>query len=70
MKKEMKINGERLYQNIKTLGQIGYVPEHGTTRMAYSDTYDQGRDYVKKLMEQAGLDTSIDSVGNLTGVFL
>ncbi len=68
MKKEMKINGERLYQNIKTLGQIGYVPEHGTTRMAYSDTYDQGRDYVKKLMEQAGLDTSIDSVGNLTGV--
>lgn len=68
MKKEMKINGERLLQEIETLGKIGYLPGSGTTRMAYSPAFAQGRDYVKSLMEQAGLETSVDAVGNLTGL--
>ncbi|CCX60408.1 putative uncharacterized protein [Blautia hydrogenotrophica CAG:147] len=63
----MRINGKRLYNHIKTLGGIGYEPELGTTRMAYSETFHEGRDYVKHLMEQAGMQTMIDGVGNLTG---
>ena len=35
--------------------------------MAYSETFHEGRDYVKHLMEQAGMQTMIDGVGNLTG---
>lgn len=64
----MRINGRRLCNNLKVLGQIGYVSGLGTTRMAYSDIFNQGRDYVKSQMEEAGLETFIDSVGNLTGV--
>ena len=40
----------------------------GTTRLPYSPEYDQGRDYVRSLMEQAGLETRTDPVGNLRGL--
>ena len=63
----MRINGKRLYYHKKPLGGIGYEPELGTKRMAYSGTFHEGRDYVKHLMEQAGMQTMIDGVGNLTG---
>ena len=58
----------RLLENITKLGHIGYEEGRGTSRMAYSDAFYEGRDYVKSLMEEAGLSTHIDAVGNLTGV--
>ena len=58
----------RLSESINKLGHIGYVEGRGTSRMAYSDAFYEGRDYVKSLMEEAGLSTHIDAVGNLTGV--
>ncbi|MCI5721218.1 MAG: M20 family metallo-hydrolase [Firmicutes bacterium] len=58
----------RLSESINKLGHIGYVEGRGTSRMAYSDAFYKGRDYVKSLMEEAGLTTHIDAVGNLTGV--
>ena len=38
----MEINAKRLVENIKTLGKIGYKPEKGTTRPAYSKAYFEG----------------------------
>ena len=60
--------GERLEQWLHELGQIGFQEGVGTTRLPYSPEYDQGRDYVRSLMEQAGLETRTDPVGNLRGL--
>ena len=61
------INGTRLYDHLTRLGQIGFVPKEGTTRLPYTPAYDEGRIYVQQCMEQAGLQTSVDPVGNLIG---
>lgn len=63
----MNVDGKWLQEALNTLGIIGFVPSEGTTRLAYHPAYDKGRDYVKGLMEDAGLQTAIDRVGNLTG---
>ena len=61
------INGTRLYDHLTRLGQIGFVPKEGTTRLPYTPAYDEGRIYVQQCMEQAGLQTSVDPVGTLIG---
>lgn len=61
------INGTRLYDHLTQLGRIGFVPKEGTTRLPYTPAYDEGRIYVQQCMEQAGLQTSVDPVGNLIG---
>ena len=63
----MEINIERLYKNVEDLGKIGFEDNVGVTRLAYSSEYDKGVDFVKNLMESAGLKTYIDPVGNLIG---
>ena len=60
------INGTRLYDHLTRLGRIGFVPKEGTTRLPYTPAYDEGRIYVQQCMEQAGLQTSVDPVGNLS----
>lgn len=64
----MDINGDRLLRELTELGNIGYKEGVGTSRMAYSETFNQGRDYVKQLMESTGMSARVDEVGNLTGV--
>ena len=58
----------RLLRDIEELAAIGYVSQAGTNRMAYSTAFFEGRDLVKRRMEEAGLRTRIDRVGNLYGV--
>ncbi len=64
----MGIQTERLLRDLKNLGQIGYEEGKGVFRMAYSTAFLEGRAFVKKRMEEAGLQTSIDAVGNLIGI--
>ncbi|WP_324824184.1 Zn-dependent hydrolase [Sinanaerobacter sp. ZZT-01] len=64
----MKVNGERLLCQIQELGKIGFKEGSGTTRISYSKEYEMGRDYVKKKMQEAGLQVSVDAVGNLCGL--
>ena len=64
----MSVRIERLMEDLKKLGSIGFVPGKGANRMAYSKNFYEGRDFVRKKMEEAGLMTCIDAVGNLTGV--
>ncbi len=63
----MKVQTDQTIEELKTLGHIGFDPRTGTTRVAYSDAFYEGREYVKRCMENAGLKTRIDSVGNLFG---
>lgn len=63
----MIINIDRLKNNLLSLGKIGYEEGKGITRPAFTREYEEGRAFVKNLMEEAGLFVYQDSVGNLFG---
>ena len=60
------INETRINQTMQELGQLGDSPE-GMLRVAYSPEDIAGRDYTVKLMREAGLETRIDTAGNIIG---
>jgi N-carbamoyl-L-amino-acid hydrolase len=60
------INETRINQTMQELGQLGDSPE-GMLRVAYSPEDIAGRDYAVKLMREAGLETRIDTAGNIIG---
>lgn len=61
------INEPRLSQTLKELGDIGASPD-GMDRVAYSTEDIAGREYTIELMRQAGLETRIDTAGNIIGI--
>ena len=63
------IEQERIYEELKELGKIGFSPGMGTSRVAYSPDFFRGRDFVAGKMEEAGLEIQTDGVGNLTGLW-
>ena len=60
------INGPRLNQTLQELGHLGESPD-GMNRVAYSPEDILGREYSINLMREAGLDTRIDTAGNIIG---
>jgi N-carbamoyl-L-amino-acid hydrolase len=60
------INDQRFNQTLQELGRLGESPT-GMDRVAYSPEDILGRDYAIKLMQEAGLDTRIDTAGNIIG---
>ncbi len=64
----MKINGTRLMEQMYHLGTIGFEEGKGMTRMSYSPDFFKGTEYVKGLMEDAGLSVTEDAVGNVYGI--
>ena len=60
------INDTRINQTLQELGQLGDSPE-GMDRVAYSPEDVLGRDYTINLMREAGLETRIDTAGNIIG---
>jgi len=60
-------NAERMEQRIQALSQFGANPQGGVSRVAFSKADIQGREYIKSLMEQAGLDVRLDTAGNVIG---
>lgn len=72
----MKINLQRLKNNLIDLGFIGYNGEDendlpfgdkGITRLPFTKEYDKADDFVVNLMQEAGLEIKHDSIGNLFG---
>jgi N-carbamoyl-L-amino-acid hydrolase len=57
----------RLARHIEALGHFGANPEGGVSRVAFSPADVAGREYVKSLMHEAGLEVRIDAAGNLIG---
>lgn len=60
-------SAERIEQHITALSAFGANPEGGVSRVAFSEADIAGREYIKKLMLQAGLDVRVDTAGNIIG---
>ena len=58
---------DRLLQDIEHLASICDIATSGSTRRVFSAEYLAGREFVARRMDDAGLDTSYDGVGNLIG---
>lgn len=64
---KLTINGERLWDSLMELAKIGATPKGGNCRLALTDLDGQGRDLVTGWMKDAGLDVTIDQIGNIFG---
>lgn len=62
----LRVNGDRLNRHLTELAAFGRTPT-GTNRVAYTDADLAGRAYVMGLMRAAGLETRMDTAGNLLG---
>jgi N-carbamoyl-L-amino-acid hydrolase len=57
----------RIQQHITELSKFGANPQGGVSRVAFSDADIAGREYIKKLMQDAGLTVRVDTAGNIIG---
>ena len=60
-------SADRLQQRITDLSKFGANPEGGVSRVAFSAADVAGREYIKKLMQDAGLVVRVDAAGNIIG---
>jgi N-carbamoyl-L-amino-acid hydrolase len=60
-------SADRLQARITALSKFGANPEGGVSRVAFSDADIAGRDYIRKLMQQAGLTVRLDTAANIIG---
>jgi len=63
----LRTNGSRLNQTLDDLAQIGRLSNGGVRRLAFTEEDRQGRELVRRWMQQAGLTVRIDAAGNLIG---
>jgi N-carbamoyl-L-amino-acid hydrolase len=56
-----------LHSDLAALAQFGARPEGGVTRPVYSDAYAQACDWLEGRMQDAGMTTRRDAVGNVIG---
>jgi beta-ureidopropionase / N-carbamoyl-L-amino-acid hydrolase len=66
---DLRIDGDRLWQRLETLGEIGAVlgpnGERGCARLALTDEDREGRDLVVGWMKDLDMAVSIDAIGNV-----
>ena len=61
------VNGERVNRILADLQTFGGTGNGGTTRLAYSDEDLAAREFVRGILEEAGLTVDADLAGNLVG---
>lgn len=61
------INANRLLSDLYAQGHIGWRDDEGMQRIAYSRAYFDARSWLRTRMEESGLQTRVDRVGNLFG---
>ena len=59
------IKGQRLWDSLMALAQIGATPKGGVCRLALTDLDKQGRDLVIQWAVDAGMTVVIDKIGNV-----
>ncbi len=62
---DLRINGERLWDSLMELADIGATAKGGCCRLALTDLDRQGRDLVIRWAKAAGLTVTIDKIGNV-----
>jgi ureidoglycolate amidohydrolase len=63
----LSICSDRITRNLDRLAEFSDAPAPAVTRVLFTPTDMRGRQFVRELMEQAGLKTSQDAAGNLFG---
>ena len=63
-----RVDGNRLWQALMDLAQVGATPKGGNCRLALTAEDGAGRDLVTGWMRAAGLDVQVDEVGNIFGI--
>ncbi|MGC8837103.1 MAG: Zn-dependent hydrolase [Anaerolineae bacterium] len=63
----MPIDAPRLHDRLMRLATFGQTPEGGVTRLTLTPEYMAAQALVREWMEEAGLATWVDAVGNLIG---
>lgn len=61
------VNGARIAEHIEGLSKFGANPEGGVSRVAFSEADVAGREYIRQLMRDAGLEVRTDTAGNIIG---
>ena len=62
---ELRIDGGRLWAALMELAKIGATPKGGVKRLALTDLDKQGRDLVVGWGREAGMNITIDQIGNV-----
>lgn len=60
----LRINGDRLWASLMELAKIGATPKGGVCRLTLTDLDKQGRDLVLGWAREAGMEITIDKIGN------
>jgi hypothetical protein len=60
----LRINGQRLWDSLMELAQIGATAKGGVCRLTLTDLDKQGRDLVSRWAKEAGMTITIDKIGN------
>lgn len=63
----LRVNAERIHGHLAALAEFGKNPEGGVSRVAYSDADIAARPVVRGWMDEARLETRIDTAGNILG---
>ena len=61
----VRVNGQRLWESLMEMGQIGGTPKGGCKRLALTDVDKQGRELFIAWCEKAGCTVKIDEIGNI-----
>ena len=64
---ELKVNFNRLWQDLEELARIGQDPRGGISRPSFSLPDLEARDWLKGKIEASGLALRQDSAGNIFG---
>lgn len=67
--KSLRINGARLLQRLRDLGQFGALEGGGTNRLALSDADKAARDWTVQQMRDLDMQVQIDAIGNVVGTY-
>jgi N-carbamoyl-L-amino-acid hydrolase len=62
---ELRIDGERLWQSLMELAQLGATAKGGVCRIALTDLDRQGRDLFVRWAREAGCVVRVDRIGNI-----
>lgn len=61
----LRVNGDRLWESLMDLAQIGGTPKGGVCRLALTDLDRQARDVFIEWVQQAGCTVRVDEIGNI-----
>lgn len=61
----LRVDGARLWESLMTLARVGATDKGGVRRLALTDADRQGRDLVAGWCRDAGLDVTVDRIGNI-----